>query len=138
MSNKNIDLLHQLSAGKETDWVAKAEWRKANADWLEKSAEIALRTCRRLKEIGMSQRDLAREMNVTPQYVSTLLRGSENLTLATISKIENILHIKLVDTVTENQQEPAYKVYLCKYSVEERVGSVGFNDSRTYSNVRQA
>jgi len=35
-------------------------------------------------------------MNCSPQYISKLLKGSENLTLETIAKLEEVLELDLV------------------------------------------
>ena len=43
------------------------------------------------------QPTLAEEMGVTPQYISKVVKGKENLTLETIAKIEEVLGIKLVE-----------------------------------------
>ena len=50
----------------------------------------------RLEELKMSQKELAEKMKCSPQYVSKLLKGSENLTLDTISKLEECLDLNLV------------------------------------------
>jgi transcriptional regulator with XRE-family HTH domain len=69
---------------------------KANKAWLKKSMRIAVAILKVLRERKISQNTLAASLNVTPQYVNKILKGNENLTLETISKIEEILGIKLV------------------------------------------
>ena len=80
----------------KTDWREKAEWRRKNRRWLRYSGYIALTVLQRLEELKMSQKELAEKMNWSPQYVSKLLKGSENLTLDTISKLEECLELDLV------------------------------------------
>ena len=80
----------------KTDWREKAEWRRENRRWLRYSGFIAITVMHRLEELNMSQKDLAEKMNCSPQYVSKLLKGSENLTLDTISKLEECLELDLV------------------------------------------
>jgi len=46
---------------------------------------------RRLHELGMSQRDMARTMNVSDAYISQLLNHDYTLTLGTVEKIAKIL-----------------------------------------------
>ena len=70
----------------KTNWREKAQWRRENRRWLRYSGYIALRVIQRLDELSLSQKELAEKMNCSPQYVSKLLKGSENLTLHTISK----------------------------------------------------
>jgi plasmid maintenance system antidote protein VapI len=45
---------------------------------------------------GMSQKDLATKTGVSPQQVSKLLKGNENLTLETIAKLEAALGVVLL------------------------------------------
>ena len=46
---------------------------------------------------GMSQKDLAEKLNVSPQMVNQWVKGSENFTLETISKIEYALGVELMN-----------------------------------------
>lgn len=49
-----------------------------------------------MEKKGITQKHLAELMGVSPAYVTKLLRGNENLTLETISKVENALGEKLI------------------------------------------
>lgn len=80
-----------------SNWRERARYRRANSEMLRKSAAIALKVLFRLDELHMSQKDLAEKMEVTPQYVSKIVRGSENLTLETICKLEKCLDITLIE-----------------------------------------
>ena len=50
----------------------------------------------RMEELGMSQKHLAEKMICSPQYISKVLRGRENLSLETLTKIENALEISII------------------------------------------
>ena len=50
----------------------------------------------RMEELGMSQKQLAEKMNCSPQYISKVVRGRENLSLETLTKIENALEISII------------------------------------------
>ena len=50
----------------------------------------------KMEELGMSQKQLAEKMNCSPQYISKVLRGRENLSLETLAKIENALEISII------------------------------------------
>lgn len=78
-------------------WRKKAKWRKENRAWLKRSQAIALRVLRSLRSRKMSQKDLAEMMGVTPQHISKIVKGRENLTLETIAKLEAALGIALMD-----------------------------------------
>ena len=95
-TDKEISLLEQHDV--KTSWRENAQWRRENRHWLRYSGYIALRVLNRLEDLGMSQKELANKMNCSPQYVSKLLKGSENLTLETISKLEKSLGIDLVES----------------------------------------
>lgn len=71
-------------------------FRKANKAWLSKSMRIAVTVLSALRDKKISQNELAEKMGVSPQYVSKILKGQENLTLQNISKIEEILGITLM------------------------------------------
>lgn len=83
----------------KTDWREKAEWRRKNRRWLRYSGFIALKVMKRLDELGMSQKQLAEKMSCSPQYISKLAQGAENLTLETISKLEECLEFDLVESI---------------------------------------
>ena len=65
-------------------------------DWVCHSQAIAATMSDRMEELGMTQRVLAEKMNCTQQYVSKVLKGRENSSLETLSKIENALGIKIL------------------------------------------
>ena len=93
-TDKELSVLEKHEV--KTNWREKAEWRRANRRWLKYSGHIAITVMNRLEELGMSQKELAQKMNCSPQYISKLLKGSENLTLETISKLEEFLDLDLV------------------------------------------
>ena len=57
---------------------------------------ITLRVMRAMDEQSVTQVELAKRMGCTQQYVSNLLKGSSNMTLETIARLENALGIDLV------------------------------------------
>ena len=99
---ENNEILKRLSESEDSGFIGRARKRKSNAQWLRKSAQIAVRVLGRLKELNMSQKDLAIELGVAPQYVSKVVKGQENLTLETICKLESILGVVLADTQINN------------------------------------
>lgn len=90
---------------KSSTWKQDAEWRRANRSWLNKSARIAMSILDRMDELGWSQKKLAEELGTTPQYVSKLCKGHENLTLKNIAMLEGILAISLSLDVPYVEQE---------------------------------
>ena len=51
---------------------------------------------RSLRELGMSQKDFAEKIGVSPQVVNRWVKGKENFTFETISKLEEALHIEIL------------------------------------------
>ena len=100
MSDQHLnEKFKSLISDEVSPWIQEAEWRHENRGWLDRSFEFALRVLGILKEKGMSQKELAEKMNVSAQQVSKILKGSENLTLETISKLEQALEVQLVNIV---------------------------------------
>lgn len=49
-----------------------------------------------MKQLGLIQKALAERMNCTQQYISKILKGKENMSLDTLSKLERALGITLI------------------------------------------
>lgn len=83
-------------------WYEDAIWRQENKKWLDLSFAIALRILTELKTKSISQVKLAEMVGCTPQYINKVLKGTENLQLETIVKIENALETSLIHVVGSN------------------------------------
>ena len=82
----------------------KNKWLIANRQWLRVSKDIAFDILERLDELAWTQKDLAAKMGVSPQYVNKLVKGSENLTLETLVKLQDILDIPLLASYFKAKQ----------------------------------
>ena len=88
-----------LISDEKSDFLEKLQWRQANEEWRERSGNIALKILRKLrdnknkKQFPSSQKELAELLKISPQQVNKIVKGSENLTIETICKIENVLNI---------------------------------------------
>jgi plasmid maintenance system antidote protein VapI len=111
---KNQALIEKLNEIAQVDnsWQADVLFYEDNKQWLDRSAKIAikilsvLRNNRKENRLPNSQKDLAEMMGVSPQQVNKMVKGSENLTLETISKIEKALGIQLMEiSETYNKSE---------------------------------
>jgi transcriptional regulator with XRE-family HTH domain len=49
----------------------------------------------------MTQKDLAERMNVSPQYISKIVKGAENLSLETITALEEALSVDLFLAISQ-------------------------------------
>jgi len=74
---------------------------KANKSWLAYSRKIAINIAVALENQGISQRELAERMGCSPQYISRILKGEENLSLETICKLEQALNVSIMNNVFE-------------------------------------
>lgn len=86
----------KASAVKDTHWLKEAKERQKNEHWLDLSFRIAVRILQYLRAQKMTQKELSDKLNCSPQYLSKVLKGNENLTLETITRIQNILGIPLI------------------------------------------
>lgn len=100
---KSLDRLKELSAGRMSTWHEEADWYRKNIGWLKRSSKIAFRILCELDEQGISQKELASRMDVSPQYVNKIVKGKENLSLETIWKLEEALGITLISVVRNFQ-----------------------------------
>ena len=88
--------LESLVSDKHSRWEERALWRNENEAWLKKSAEIALKVLREIRAKSITQKDLAERVGVSSQQINKLLKGQENMSLATICKLETALGISLI------------------------------------------
>src|SRR5690625_7653439 len=94
MDNKKKEFLAGIEDSKG-NWLEKAKYRRENRAWLRKSQRIAVRILSVLNEKGMQQKDLSEAMDVSPQQISKIVKGKQNLTLQTISKLETVHGVRL-------------------------------------------
>ena len=81
-----------------------SEWREKEAvyqnakshGWLKYSRKIAIKVAMAMKYQNISRQELADRMGCSPQYVSRLLKGEENLSLETICKLEEALSLAIL------------------------------------------
>ena len=84
--------LEEHASPTPSKWRELFDFLETNKSWLRHSQNIAML----MQELGMSQKQLAEKMNCSPQYISKVLRGRENLSLETLTKIENALEISII------------------------------------------
>ena len=91
-----LEFLESHKSETPSTWREEAEWRRDNWSWLQYSQKIAVKILLRMKQTGLTQQALAERMNCTQQYVSKILKGNENLSLDTLSKLEEALGMNLL------------------------------------------
>ena len=89
---------NQYKSMSPSRWKDEAEFRQKNKRWLRYSQHVAMLMLDKMEELNWTQKVLAEKMGCTQQYVSKVLKGSENLSIETICKIEDALGIRLLPT----------------------------------------
>ena len=90
-----VNRLRKYQSPTASRWREGAEWRRANRAWLRRSQAIAVKILDKMDEMQWTQAQVAERIGCSQQYVSRIVKGSENLTLEMISKIEDALDIKI-------------------------------------------
>jgi transcriptional regulator with XRE-family HTH domain len=98
MSNK----LEALVSKTPSKWIEESNKRFEDKEGLRYSQQVAVRILRTLREKKLSQKDLAELLKVTPQTVNKWVKGSENIGLFTIGRIDKALGIKLMHVFENN------------------------------------
>lgn len=96
MKQKTLDYLESHQSGTPSKWRDEANWRRENKAWLRHSQRIAVKMLSYMKCENLTQNAMAERLNCTQQYVSKILRGTENLTLETLSKLEEAMGTQLI------------------------------------------
>ena len=91
MTNKEKFL--GLVSKEDTGTLERNQQRIRNRAMLRESQQIALKVLMKLDDLGWSQKDLAKVMDVTPQQITKIVSGKENLTIETQIKLQNVLGI---------------------------------------------
>lgn len=104
LTQDQLDKLQSLVTGEPSDWKEDTKFRRENKKWLQYSQSIAFEILRELRLQGLSQKDLAIKIGVSPQQVNKWLKGFENFTIETISKLEDALGINLIKIQDESSE----------------------------------
>ena len=94
--SKATEFLNNNQSATPSKWREAAEWRRKNEKWLKYSRVITMKTMQAMDKQSVTQSLLAERMGCSQQYVSNLLKGSSNMTLETIARIETALNIDLI------------------------------------------
>ncbi len=94
--NLNLEKLNKLAKPRSEAAKERARFRMESYGWRRMSQDVALAILHHLRENGISQKKFAEMMGVSAPYVAKLLKGTENLTLETINRIEETLRTEIV------------------------------------------
>lgn len=125
MTNKEKFL--KIVSAEASNAMAEVKQRKIKRAMLRESQKIALKVLTKLDELGWTQKDLAQEMNVSPQQISKIVSGTQNLTIETQIKLQEILDIPVLASYYEKEEEKkeqrdnyyyAFEMLLQSYTLE--------------------
>ena len=94
--NKRLEKFAKLVSDKPSIFLAKLEYYNSNKNWLQNSSKIAINVMEILKEKKWTQKELAEKMKVSAQHINKIVKGQQNLTFETISKLESALGVSLI------------------------------------------
>jgi len=110
--------------------------RIRNRAMLRESQQIALKVLMKLDELRWTQKDLAKSMAVTPQQITKIVSGKENLTIETQIKLQNILDIPVLASYYENKMIEKDKwVFTVEKSVA-RIEPQVFENSNNFQSTK--
>ena len=134
MTNKEKFLA--LVSEKDSGTLERNRDRIRNRAMLRESQQIAMKVLMKLDELGWSQRDLAKKMAVTPQQITKIVSGKENLTIETQIKLQNILDIPVLASYYENKMtEKNQWVFTIEKSVA-RIEPQVFENSNNFQSTK--
>lgn len=122
MTNK--EKFMRLVSDEKTSTLNDVKKRVKDGAMLRESQKIALKILFRLDELKWSQRKLASEMSVTPQFVNKIVMGKENLTLETQIKIQNILDIPILASYYIDKQKKLVDDLILTLEKEEKYAPI--------------
>ncbi|WNJ17456.1 helix-turn-helix transcriptional regulator [Pontibacter sp. G13] len=97
MAKTNKERFLELVSDTPSNVMEDIKWRRENRPWLKRSRGIAIHVIQVLGNRGWTQKEFAERMGVSPQQVSKWLKGQENFRLETISKMEAVLEVELIE-----------------------------------------
>lgn len=85
----------QKIAGTQSKAVTQAKINIENRIWIKESKKIALKILIQLDELKWTQAYLAEELEVSPQYISKLLKGNDKFGFDILVKLQKVLSIPI-------------------------------------------
>lgn len=95
--NSTIERLNAHKSSSPSRWKEEAQFRVENKGWLRYSQKIAMRVLDEMETKGFTQKEFAEKVGCSQQYISRILKGRENLSLETISKLEAALEATIIE-----------------------------------------
>ncbi|OYU79737.1 MAG: hypothetical protein CFE23_12595 [Flavobacterium sp. BFFFF1] len=120
----------------DKDWIKEAKARVQNEEDLDVAFSIAVKILRAMKTKNLSQKQLGELFDVSPQYISKLLKGKQNLTINSANKFGRLLGIKLLEVPKDFDVQPKkviFKYIYMDHPVEiSKLSSYARNQPKPY------
>lgn len=91
MKSKAIEFLEEHQSPAPSKFEEEARWRQENEIWLRMSRSVALMIVDYMQENNLTRAGMAKLLNVSQQYLSRILSGTENFSIKSVAKIEAAL-----------------------------------------------
>jgi O-acetyl-ADP-ribose deacetylase (regulator of RNase III)/DNA-binding Xre family transcriptional regulator len=91
------DQLSDLASDRPSEWMTNVQFRRQNRHWLKKAAAISQEILTAMKSQNLSRQELAERSGISTAQMTVILKGQENLTLETISRLEISLQIGIIN-----------------------------------------
>lgn len=132
MTNKEKFLA--LVSKEQTKTLKENKERIKNRAMLRESQQIAIKVLMKLDELGWTQKVLASKLEVSPQQITKILSGKENLTIETQIKLQNILDIPILASYYDENE--TNKISDWVVTIDQRVNVVIAKQNNLYDNYQ--
>lgn len=95
---------------KDETWKIKIERIRRSKLWAADMAIVALRVLDYLEENNKSQRWLADRLGVSPQQITKIVKGRQNMSWGKLKELESVLGISLV-SIADNKASYKAPIY---------------------------
>lgn len=92
---------NQINLKTDTSWKDKIASIKKSKLWARDMAVVAVRVLDYLEKNNKSQKWLADQLGVSPQQVTQIVKGQQNMSWGKIKELEAILGLSLVELVRQ-------------------------------------
>jgi DNA-binding XRE family transcriptional regulator len=117
---ENLKRFRDLVYDTDTEIFVEAKFRVENHYWLKESKRIAFKILSKLKELGMTQKQLAEMMGVSPQQINKWVKGNEKFSLDTLLKLQEVLDVPILASYYEKNNKKAEEL-MDSFEVSENI-----------------
>lgn len=87
--------LTRIVSIEQITWLDDAKYRAENP-WLRMAQAIAIQIAEVMDILNMTEEELSEKTNISLERIDSIMRGKEDMSLQTISKLEIALNTKLI------------------------------------------